>query len=103
MNGKYSRKSSDTDWDFLASESDAGIDFSDIARLGPDFWRRARLRMPAKKQSVTLRLDQDVLQWFRRPGRGYQTRINAVLRSYVAANARLAGRMAGRQARSGHR
>jgi uncharacterized protein (DUF4415 family) len=100
LNGK---SSSATDWDFLADESDAGIDFSDIARLGPDFWRRAKLRMPAKKQSVTLRLDQDVLQWFRRPGRGYQTRINAVLRSYIAANVRLAGRIPRRQARTTHR
>jgi uncharacterized protein (DUF4415 family) len=100
MSGKNSRRNSATDWDFLASESDAGIDFSDIAKLGPDFWRRAKLRMPAKKQSVTLRLDQEVLQWFRRPGRGYQTRINAVLRSYVAANARVARGMSRRRVRS---
>jgi uncharacterized protein (DUF4415 family) len=59
--------------------------------------------MPVKKLSVTLRLDRDVLQWFRRPGRGYQTRINAVLRSYVAANVRLAGRESRRQARTTHR
>jgi hypothetical protein len=52
MNGKYSRKSSATDWDFMAAEADAGIDFSDIAKLGPDFWRRAKLRMPAKKQKA---------------------------------------------------
>jgi len=55
--------------------------------------------MPAKKQSITLRLDQEVLGWFRQSGRGYQTRINAVLRSYVAANARLARRTSGRQSR----
>jgi uncharacterized protein (DUF4415 family) len=100
LNGK---SSSATDWEFLASESDAGIDFSDIARLGPDFWRRAKLRMPAKKQSVTLRLDHDMLQWLQRPGRGYQTRINAVLRSYIAVNVRLAGRIPRRQARTTHR
>ena len=92
MSGKRSREKSATDWNFLASESDAGIDYSDIPKLGPDFWREAVLRMPTKKASVTLRLDQDVLQWFRRPGRGYQTRINAVLRSYVTASARLATR-----------
>ncbi|MBM4044992.1 MAG: BrnA antitoxin family protein, partial [Planctomycetes bacterium] len=50
-----------------------------------DFWRRAALRMPRKKESVTLQLDHDVLSWFRGLGRGYQTRINAVLRSYVKA------------------
>lgn len=48
--------------------------------------RRARLVMPQRKETVTLRLDPDVLSWFRREGRGYQTRINAVLRAFVQAN-----------------
>lgn len=85
MNGRNSKKRSATDWTFLASESDNGIDFSDIPRLGPDFWRKAKLRMPQKKESITLRLDPDVVAWFRKSGRGYQTRMNAVLRSYVQA------------------
>ena len=85
MSGKNSRKRSATDREYLASESDKGIDFSDIPRLGADFWRKATLRMPQRKESVTLRLDPDVLAWFRRSKRGYQTRINAVLRSYVQA------------------
>jgi uncharacterized protein (DUF4415 family) len=85
MSGKNSKSKSRTDWDYLASESDKGIDFSDIPRLGPSFWSKARLRLPQKKDSVTLRLDHDVVTWFRRAGRGYQTRINAVLRSYMEA------------------
>ena len=89
MSGKNSRKKSATDWDYLKSESDKEIDFSDIPKLGPDFWRKATLRMPQKKESITLRLDHDVLAWFRRLGRGYQTRINAVLRSYVQAAKRV--------------
>ena len=48
--------------------------------------RRAKLVMPQRKETVTLRLDPDVLSWFRREGRGYQTRINAVLRAFVQAN-----------------
>jgi uncharacterized protein (DUF4415 family) len=40
------------------------------------------LEPPPSKEQVTLRLDRDVLEWFRTKGRGYQTRINAVLRSY---------------------
>jgi len=83
MSGRNSKKNSRTDWDYLTSESNKGIDFSDVPRLSPDFWRKARLRLPQKKDSITLRLDHDVLAWFRRQGRGYQTRINAVLRSYV--------------------
>ena len=85
MKGNVSGKKSGTDWAFLASESDYGIDFSDIPRLTPDFWKKARVRMPQRKASITLRLDQDVLAWFRALGRGYQTRINAVLRSYAQA------------------
>jgi len=52
--------------------------------------RRAKLVMPQRKETVTLRLDPDVLSWFRREGRGYQTRINAVLRAFVQANGPLA-------------
>ena len=79
---RRSRKSG-TDWGFLASDSDKGIDFSDIPKLGPDFWKKATVRIPRAKDTVTIRLDHDVLQWFKRQGKGYQTRINAVLRSYV--------------------
>jgi len=66
-----------------AVDSDEGIDFSDIPKLGPDFWKKAELRMPEKEGSVTIRLDHDVVTWFRGMGRGYQTKINAVLRAYM--------------------
>ena len=85
MNAKDSKKKSGTDWRFLKEESDEAIDFSDIPKLGPDFWKKAVLRMPQKKESLTLRLDHDVVAWFRGTGRGYQTKMNAVLRSYVRA------------------
>jgi hypothetical protein len=39
--------------------------------------------MPQKKESLALRLDHDVLVWFRGTGRGYQTKMNAILRSYM--------------------
>ncbi len=48
-------------------------------------WTHAKLVLPPGKEPVTLRLDRDVLAWFRHPGRGYQTRINAVLRAFIAA------------------
>ena len=50
---------------------------------GADWFRRAKLHMPQPKQPVSIRLDRDVMQWFQKQGRGYQTRINAVLRAYV--------------------
>ncbi|MFC1463188.1 BrnA antitoxin family protein [Verrucomicrobiota bacterium] len=65
---------------------DSDIDFSDIPKLDKGFFSRAQVRMPKRKKSVSLRLDPDVLDWFKHEGRGYQTRINAVLRAYVEAH-----------------
>ena len=50
-----------------------------------DFWKKARLVVPEPKERVGLRLDRDVMAYFRGQGRGYQTRINAVLRAYMEA------------------
>jgi uncharacterized protein (DUF4415 family) len=49
------------------------------------FWKNARLVLPKRKQPITIRLDADLLAWLRKQ-RGYQTRINAVLRTYMEAN-----------------
>lgn len=49
-------------------------------------WTKARLVMPQRKQSVHLRVDPEVLQWFRQRGRGYLTRMNAVLKAYYEAH-----------------
>lgn len=57
----------------------------ELADLPADFWDRATLVAPAAKRAISLRVDEDVLEWFRASGPRYQTRINAVLRSYVAA------------------
>lgn len=67
----------------LANLHDEEIDYSDIPELGEKFWQNAELVLPDNKERITLRVDQDVLAYFRRGGRGYQTRINAVLRAYV--------------------
>ena len=54
-----------------------------------DFWRNARVVMPPPgKTSVHLRLDADVLEWFRGQGRGHLSRMNAVLRSFMEAHKR---------------
>jgi uncharacterized protein (DUF4415 family) len=53
--------------------------------LGEAFWRKAQVVMPRGKKAVNLRLDADVLDWFRAQGPGYLTRMNAVLRSYFEA------------------
>ena len=48
-------------------------------------WSNARIGIPGPKQQLTVRLDKDVIDWFRAQGSGYQTRMNAVLRSFVEA------------------
>jgi uncharacterized protein (DUF4415 family) len=48
------------------------------------FWKKAEVVLPQPKQTVTMRLDADLLKWLRRQ-KGYQTRINAVLRTYMDA------------------
>lgn len=53
--------------------------------LGAEFWSSARVVMPAGKTSVHLRLDSDVVDWFKANGKGHLTRMNAVLRAYVEA------------------
>ena len=78
-------KKSDTDWIRLESITDDEIDFSDIPELDEEFFRNAEIRLPKRKQHVSMRLDSDVLDWFRKQGQGYQTRINAVLSAYVRA------------------
>jgi len=75
-------KSSKTNWDLLAKMEDQDIDTSDIPELGDDFFQNAELRVPVKKP-VTIRLDADVLEWFKAGGKGYQTRINQLLRKYM--------------------
>jgi len=81
-------KDSRTDWRKLATLPDGRIDTSDIPELDAAFFRGARLRLPKSKQLVSLRIDREVLDWFKRQGKGYQTKINAVLRAYVRAQKR---------------
>ena len=78
-------KRSRTDWNKLRKQKDEDIDCTDIAPLSKQFFAEATLRLPQPKPSISIRLDPDILEWFKRQGRGYQTRINAVLRMYVVA------------------
>jgi uncharacterized protein (DUF4415 family) len=67
----------------LASKADAKIDYSDIPPLRDSFWKNAvhnPFYRPVKCQ-LTVRLDADVVAWLREQGKGYQTRINALLRA----------------------
>ena len=83
MSKKRTKKSSATDWKRVDGVRDADVDTSEIAPLDESFFENAELRLPGPKKSITVRLDADVLEWFRAQGKGYQTRINAVLRLYM--------------------
>ena len=65
---------------------DEDIDYSDIPELDENFWENAVIEYPKKKRPITLRLDADILKWFKSMGKGYQTKINAILRSYYEAH-----------------
>jgi len=72
----------------LDTVKDENIDYSDIPELDDEFWENAVIEYPEKKKPITLRLDADLLEWFKSMGKGYQTRINAILRSYYEAHKR---------------
>jgi uncharacterized protein (DUF4415 family) len=74
----------------LSALPDEAIDTSDIPELPPGFWKnavRGRFYRPVK-QAVSLRLDADVVAWLKKPGKGYQTRANHILREHMLAELR---------------
>ncbi len=90
MKKKNITKTYGTDIERLRNMTDDEIDFSDIPRTTPEFWARGVVRkglkpVPPKKQ-LTLRIDQDVIEFFRTQGQGYQTKINQLLRAYMEAH-----------------
>ena len=83
--------------DEIATIKDKDIDFSDIPELGDDFWSKAKVVQPDRTQSVTLRVKRSVLNAYKATGKGYQTRMNAVLETY--ATSMLEGRRPARKSR----
>ena len=84
--GRLERRKSKTNWAKLRKLTDAEIDAS--IKNDPDWnddfdWSEAVLVIPPKKKAISIRVDEDVLDYFKHEGAGYQRRMNAVLRSYV--------------------
>lgn len=90
MNKSSTSKKSLTDWERLDAMQDEDIDLSEVPEITPEMFANAVVRHGLKpvpnKQQLTIRLDNDVLEWFRAQGRGYQTKINALLRAYMEAH-----------------
>ena len=85
--GSYLPAEDQTDWERVRTMSDeeveAGAAADPHAILSDDDWNHLKVVEPPGKRLLSIRLDTDVLAWFRQQGRGYQTRINAILRAYM--------------------
>ena len=90
MSKKTISSNSETDWQRLDAMTDAEIDLSDCPEITPEKFAKAVVRqgLPTAKNKVqvTLRIDSDVLEWYKLQGRGYQTQINSLLRAYKEAH-----------------
>ncbi len=80
MKKRYEKEMTAAD---LAAVKDEDIDTSDIPELDDAFWSKARLVEPDLTQPVTLRVKKSVLDVYKAQGKGYQTRMNAVLETYA--------------------
>lgn len=90
MKQKATLDNLDTDWEQLAQMTDEDIDTSEIPPVPLEMFARGIVRRGLKpvvaKKQLTIRVDGDVLEWFKSQGRGYQTQINALLRAYMEAH-----------------
>jgi len=89
MSKKSISHKSRTDFDRIDKLEDKDIDFSDSPVITPEMFAttivRKGLKLVPQKSQITLRMDTDVLEWFKTQGKGYQTRMNALLRAYMQA------------------
>jgi uncharacterized protein (DUF4415 family) len=89
MKARNTKRRSHTNWKKIDALPDSDIDLSEAPELDAEFFAKA-IFWPGPKKQITLRLDPDVLTFFRKHGRGYQTTINSVLRKYMEARKRQA-------------
>ena len=90
MKKKVTTKKSATDWKRVDAMRDKDIDKTDLPEVSPEMFARGLVRRglkpAARKQQLTIRVDGDVLDWYKRQGQGYQTKINSLLRAYMDAH-----------------
>jgi uncharacterized protein (DUF4415 family) len=90
MNAKYmkhpAKSKSKTNWEKLNRATDEDINYTDNPATTENFWRDAEVIMPPHKVHLSLRLDDEIVAFFKKQGARYQTKINAVLKSYVKAH-----------------
>ena len=81
-----SKKSIKSDLNRLDNLADDEIDYTEIPEFDSKFLRSVEMQISPGKKPVALRLDTDVLDWMKAQGKGYQSRINAILRAYYEAH-----------------
>ena len=82
-----------TDWERLRQMKDEDIDYSDIPATDEAFWADATIFIPIHhKVHISIRLDDDIIAYFKQQGQGYQSKINAVLRAYMHAQSKKRGK-----------
>jgi len=94
MKKKSTSTESQTDFERLDKMKDKDIDLTDAPEITPEMFAKAIVRRgfkPRTKKQVTLRVDSDVLEWYKKQGRGYQTKINLLLRAYMDEHRRQGG------------
>lgn len=77
------KKLSKTNINDLKKVQDKNIDYSDIPVTSKAFWEDSQILYGTTKKPVSIRLDEDVINWFKSFGKGYQTKINEVLKTYM--------------------
>ncbi len=77
------KQSSGTDLQRIDAMCEADIDTSEIPEMGEDFFKKAAIWKRERKISITLRVDKEVVEWFKSQGKGYQSLMNAVLKAYA--------------------
>jgi uncharacterized protein (DUF4415 family) len=91
MKKKLISEKSQTDFERLDKMTDEEIDYSDAPAITPEMFAKAIVRRglkPRTKTQITLRVDSEVLEWFKQQGQGYQTKINLLMRAYMQEHQR---------------
>jgi uncharacterized protein (DUF4415 family) len=91
MKATTTLRRSATNWARLEKMTDKDIDYSDIPKTTPEEFARAVVKrggipVQPEKEQISIRLDRDMLEWFRARGKGYQREMNALLRAYMEAH-----------------
>ncbi len=93
------KRKSRTNWALVDATKDEDIDYTDSPELDEEWFEKAVWGIPTK-EIMTIRIDYDVLTWYKSSGPGYQTRINALLRAYMEAQLKKKGTVPAKKKRS---